>query len=53
MCGKSDDTTASGWQRVKMGFKGREREERIDLDKGREKARKFKQLEIATKVRKT
>ena len=38
-----------------MGFKGREREGRIELDQveGREKARKFKQFEIATKVRKT
>ena len=38
-----------------MGFKGREREGRIELDqvKGREKVRKYQQFEIATKVRKT
>ena len=38
-----------------MGFKGREREGRIELDQleGREKARKFKQVEIETKVLKT
>ena len=34
-----------------MGFKGREREGRIELDlvEGREKERNFKQFEIATK----
>ena len=51
------DVTAriSGWQRVKMGFKGSEREGRIELDQveGREKVCKFKQFEIPTKVRKT
>ena len=38
-----------------MGFKGREREEMIEVDQveGREKAGKFKQFEIATKVLKT
>ena len=38
-----------------MGFKGRQREGRIELDqvKGRGKARKFKLFEIAKKVRKT
>ena len=38
-----------------MGFKGREREGRIELDQveGRGKARKFKHFEMATKVRKT
>ena len=36
-----------------MDFKGREREGRIELDQveGREKACKFKQFEIVTKVR--
>ena len=45
----------SGWQRVKIGFKGREREGRIELVQveGREKAREFKQFEIVTKVHKT
>ena len=35
-----------------MGFKGREREGRIELEQvmGREKARKFKHFEIATKA---
>ena len=38
-----------------MGFKGRQREGRIELDQveGREKVRKFKQFVIATKGRKT
>ena len=37
-----------------MGFKGRDRKGRIELDqvKGREQARELKQFEIATKVRK-